>query len=110
MFIDDPTRVHHILDSARESMQFAAGKARADLDSDRLLALALAKCDTVGEAAYKVSRNYPDSNPQNDWAELITFRNALVHDYYLFDLDAIWNAIEDEIPGLIVELEKLVVP
>ena len=39
--IDDATRLHHMLDAARESVAFVQGKSRGNLDSDRLLSLAL---------------------------------------------------------------------
>ena len=33
--IDDATRLHHMLDAARESVAFVQGKSRGNLDSDR---------------------------------------------------------------------------
>jgi uncharacterized protein with HEPN domain len=45
-----------MLDAAVEAAQFAAGKDRAALDNDRMLALALLKLlEIVGEAARNVS-------------------------------------------------------
>ena len=45
-------RLLHMLDHANEAVALAQGRTRADLDSDRLLELALVRLlDTVGEAA-----------------------------------------------------------
>jgi uncharacterized protein with HEPN domain len=46
---------HHMLDHAREAVALAQGKSRADLDSDRLLELALVRLlEIIGEAASRV--------------------------------------------------------
>lgn len=109
MFIDDDTRVRHMLDSARESVRFAATRQRSDLDSDRLLTLGLLKCvETVGEAAYRITRNYRDAHPQIDWEALIAMRHSLVHDYHAVDLDALWNTVTVDLPALIPSLEQIV--
>lgn len=52
-------RVHvlHMLDHAQEAVALAQGKARADLDTDRLSELALVRLlETSGEAASRVSQ------------------------------------------------------
>ena len=49
-------RLRHMLDHAREAVALAAGRVRTDLDSDRLLELALVRLlEIVGEAASRVS-------------------------------------------------------
>jgi uncharacterized protein with HEPN domain len=49
---DDRVRLQHMLDAAREAMGFVQGRARSDLDSDRMLVLSLVKAiEIVGEAA-----------------------------------------------------------
>jgi len=53
---DDAVRLRHMLDAAKEAIGFALGRARADLDADRQLVLALVKAiEIVGEAANQVS-------------------------------------------------------
>jgi len=37
MFIDDPVRLHHMLDAAKEAVLFAENRTRSDLESDRML-------------------------------------------------------------------------
>ena len=53
---NDLVRLRHMLDAARETVAFAAGKTAQDLKSDRVLSLALVKCiEIIGEAATKVT-------------------------------------------------------
>jgi uncharacterized protein with HEPN domain len=52
----DLIRVRHMLASAKEAMEFAAGKTRMDLEKDRLHMLAIIKSiEIIGEAASKVT-------------------------------------------------------
>jgi uncharacterized protein with HEPN domain len=47
---DDAIRLRHMLDAAREAIEFAQGRTRVDLNGDRKLVLALVKdIEIVGE-------------------------------------------------------------
>ena len=57
MLPDDITRLRHMLDSAREAAEFAAGKSRSDLDGDRMLLLAIIKSiEIIGKPHQKSVR------------------------------------------------------
>jgi uncharacterized protein with HEPN domain len=50
-------RLRHMLDHAREALHLAQGRNRDELDSDRLLNLALVRLlEVVGEAANRVPK------------------------------------------------------
>lgn len=66
MQLDDDTRLHHMLDAAREAMAFVRGKTRQDLEENRQLALSLVKCiEIIGEAASKVSQEARSAHHRN---------------------------------------------
>lgn len=51
---EDVVRLRHMLDAAREAIAFAQGHSRSDLESNRMLVLALVKdVEIIGEAAYR---------------------------------------------------------
>jgi uncharacterized protein with HEPN domain len=53
---DDRVRLLHMLDFAREAVDFCRERTRADLDTDSMLRLALARLlELIGEAARHVS-------------------------------------------------------
>ena len=49
---DDANRLRHMRDAGREALEFARSRVRSDLDTDRMLVLALIKdIEIIGEAA-----------------------------------------------------------
>jgi len=106
---DDAIRLRHMLDAAREAMEFAQGRTRADLNGDRKLVLASVKdIEIIGEAAYQISETTRDQLPGIPWDDIIGMRHRLVHAYFDISLDILWRTVQDDLPALIGVLEPLV--
>jgi uncharacterized protein with HEPN domain len=105
---DDQATLRQMLAHAREAQALIAGKTRADLDRERVLALALLQLlQIVGEAAGRVTPGYCDTHPQIPWAQIVSLRNRLIHGYDVIDLDIVWSILSTDVPKLIAELEQL---
>lgn len=108
---NDQIRLKHMLDAARAAQTFAQGKNRQLLDRDLQLVFALVKAiEIIGEAGSKLSKETRDAHPQISWSQIIGMRNILVHDYFDIDLDRLWKTIQESIPFLITQLEKIILP
>ena len=106
---DDAIRVRHMIDAAREALLFAKDKTRHHLSSDRMLTLSLIKSiEMIGEAASTVTDETRAQFPEIPWRDIVGMRNRLIHVYYDIDLDRVWDTITDDLPGLLVQLEKIV--
>ena len=106
---EDTVRLRHMLDAASNAIEFAEGKARADLDSDRRLALALRQLiEDVGEASKQVSVEVQESHPEIPWSRLARTRDRLIHRYYDINLDIIWRIVTEHLPDVAAALEKIV--
>lgn len=106
---DDLIRLQHMLDAAKEALSFAKNKSRNDLSADRMLALSIVKSiEIIGEAASTVSKEFRENHKEIPWANIIAMRNRLIHVYFDIDLDRVWDTITDDIPPLIVALEKVI--
>jgi uncharacterized protein with HEPN domain len=104
----DEIRLRHMLDAAREALGFAAGRTRADLDSDRMLVLSLVKSiEIIGEAASKVGSETRRAHPAVPWVDIVGMRNRLIHAYYDVDHDRVWDTLTADLPPLVVELERI---
>jgi uncharacterized protein with HEPN domain len=105
----DAVRLRHMLDHAREAVSLVARKERGDLDTDRVLQLALVRLiEIVGEAARRVSEETQTRHPQIPWPQVISTRNRLVHGYDFVDHDILWETITDDLPALIAQLEQII--
>ena len=97
-----------MLDAAREARGFAAGRSRADLDTDRGLGLILTRLlEITGEAANNVPPAFRAGHPSIPWRAVIGMRHRLTHAYHEVDLDIVWDTVTLNLPPLIEELERL---
>jgi len=102
----DGVRLLHMLEHSREAIQLVAGRTRRDLDTDRVLSLALVRLlEIVGEAASGISADARSKRPGIPWVGIVGLRNRLIHGYDSVDLDVIWSIVEHDLPGLVRELE-----
>jgi uncharacterized protein with HEPN domain len=109
MYPDDLTRLRHMRDAAREALAFAAGKQRADLGTDRKLALAILKCiEMIGEASAAISVETASRYPGIPWRQIRGMRNRLIHGYYEVDLDVVWETVAHNLGPLVAALERIV--
>jgi len=98
-----------MLDYARKAVHFADERTQADFNRDELLRLAITRLiEIIGEAARRVSSEFQASHPEIEWFSIISARNRLTHGYDLVDYDIVWEIVRDDLPPLIVQLEKLV--
>lgn len=91
---DDANCLRHMRDAAREALQFARGRVRSDLDTDRMLVLALIKdIEIIGEAANQASEETKTQLPEIPWADIIGMRHRLVHAYFDINLEILWRTV-----------------
>jgi uncharacterized protein with HEPN domain len=102
----DRERLEHMLIAAKEAIQYAAGKSRADM-SDPALARLLRSClQDIGEAASRVTDATRARTPALPWPKMVGMRHILVHAYFSVDLDVVWRVTESDLPILIAEVES----
>ena len=107
--IDDLSRLKHIRDAGREALSFVKGRKRRDLNSDRMLSLALIRLiEIMGEAANGISEPCQIKYDKIPWREMIGMRNRLIHAYFEIDLDIVWQVVTSDLSFLLVEVEKAI--
>lgn len=103
---EDVVRLKHMLDYAREAIDFARGKIWADLDADRLYNLAMTRpVELVGESAAHVSIDTQQEFSQVLWPQIIAARNRLIHGYDQINFDILWDIVDLDLPPLVAQLE-----
>jgi uncharacterized protein with HEPN domain len=105
---DNAGRLQDMLQSAHEAMDLSQGRRRADLDHDRLFALAVARLlEIIGEAAARISPAFRERHPGVPWIAIIGLSNRLVHAYRDVDHDVLWQILRDDLPPLLNELQRI---
>ncbi len=93
-------------DAASVALTFAAGKGRADLETDLMFQFAIVRAlEIIGEAAARMPDATRAAHPEIPWANIIGMRNRLIHGYFDVDLDVVWNTVAQHLPPLIVVLD-----
>lgn len=96
-------------DAAIEAIDFAFGRRRDELNTNRMLTLALVKdIEIVGEAASIILAECRARYPQLPWVQIIGMRNRLTHAYFEVNLDIVWQVVTNDLPALFMELEQII--
>lgn len=67
----------------------------------------LRNIELIGEAATHVPDDVREENAHIPWRLIIGTRNRVAHGYLGLDDDVIWSIIQDDVPGLLPELRRL---
>ena len=63
--------------------------------------------EIVSEAARNLPDGIKQSHPEVDWRAIAGTRNRLIHGYFAVDLDIVWAIIQNDLPTLIKQLERI---
>lgn len=104
----DRVRLMHMLDAAKDAVEFASGRSADELQSDKQLRFSIVHCvEILGEAASHTSTELVVAHPEVPWRSVVDMRNRLIHGYYDINLTIVWRTVTQELPRLIEELEKI---
>ena len=97
---DDRERLLDIKE-AIESIQKYAARGKNAFENDELIQTwVLHHIQILGEATARVSDKLRERHPDIPWFKIVGMRNILVHDYFSIDTEAVWSAVEKDIPVL----------
>ena len=109
MLPETPKLLHDIRTAAAYVLDKTQGKSLEDYTSDDLLRPAVERhFEIIGEALSRLTRLDPDTAGQiTDAAQIIAFRNVLIHGYDAIDDSRVWDAIQHSLPVLHAEVATL---
>ncbi len=97
---DDRERLLDI-DEAIGRIERETGGGRAAFEHDELLQVwVVHHLEIVGEACRGLSPEFRERHADYDWSQPVGMRNVLSHHYFEIDLDAVWSAVEEDLPEL----------
>ena len=93
--------MEHILEAIDRVLDFAEGKTKEELETDKMRFYGIVKnIEIVGEAAYKLTKIYRKEHPETPWNDIVKMRHVLIHDYFQIDEDAVIYVIEENLRPL----------
>ena len=61
----------------------------------------------LGETANRIDEDFEEKHSEIPWRQIYGLRNRIIHDYEGINLKLIWEIINDDLPELLKQLEKL---
>lgn len=104
--IKDKGRLEHMLEMALALQDIKHKYTFEEINQDKILFYGLTKMvEIIGEAAYKITNDFKEENPEFPWRQIMGMRNILVHGYYTVSPEILWDVIQNDIPSLIPMLQ-----
>jgi len=66
------------------------------------------RIEIIGEASNRIDQTLRDSYPDLPWSQMIGMRNLLIHEYDDVDPEIVWTTVKQDLPGLILNLQKII--
>lgn len=104
---DDRVYIEHIIDCIDRINEYTQNDQFVFMNSPMVQDAVIRNLQTLSESTQKLSDKLKAEHPEINWKAISGFRNILVHNYLGLDLPQIWVVIENRLPQLRGDLEKL---
>ena len=104
---DDRERLQDILEAISQIEKYAV-QGKEEFQQNELVQIwIIHHLQIIGEASNNLSQKLIAQYPEVPWAEIIAFRNILVHEYFRIDLQAVWKIIKRDLANLKNQVEAI---
>lgn len=98
---DDSVYLRHILDAIERIELYTTGVSFDEfVDTPIVQDGVVRQLEIVGEASRNLSPEFKAEHAQVSWAGIVGMRNRIVHAYFDLDLNAVWDAVKEDLPNL----------
>lgn len=102
LFLEDIER------SCAKVLRYSLGCTKEQFASDEIkLDAILLNLQVIGEAVKRIPPDLRNRYPEIAWREAAGLRDFISHAYFSLDLEIIWDAIQNDIPGLLEAVKKV---
>jgi uncharacterized protein with HEPN domain/predicted nucleotidyltransferase len=100
--------IKDMIEFGEKVLDFTAGiDEAAFIDDDLTYYATVHSIQLIGEAARHIPQVVKEAYPDIPWHDIIGTRNRIVHGYDVIDQDVIWKIVQNDIPALLPQLQKL---
>lgn len=104
----DRQRLVDILEAIAQIERYASRGQNSFYQEELIQVWIVHHLQIIGEASSSLSQEFVQQNSEIPWAEIIAFRNILVHEYFRVDLQLVWRIVEGDLPDLKSNIHRLI--
>ncbi len=102
LYVDD------IISSIQKIEKYTRTMTYASFAKDTMVIDAVVRnFEIIGEAARHIPKELQIRSPGIPWKEISGTRNKAAHEYFSVDTEIIWKTIQDDLPKLKKQIEKI---
>ena len=103
----DKSRLEDILTAIECVEDYTGNLSGMQLREDKLrLHATIYNVQIIGEAIYKLTKEFKQEHPDTPWLLIEKMRHILVHDYFRINFDILWVVITEDIPLLKEQVKR----
>ena len=99
--------LQHMQTAIDDIALFTAGGKAEFLDDRKTQSAVVRQLEIIGEAVKNLSTDLTASEPGVPWRLIAGTRDRLIHAYFSVNLDAVWAMVEQDLPTLRRDVERI---
>lgn len=104
---DNRERLQDILEAIAQIEKYVV-RGEAEFEQNELIQIWIVHhLQIIGEACNSLSQKLTNKYTKVPWAEIVAFRNILIHEYFRVDLKAVWRIVERDLPDLKIQVKAI---
>ena len=105
----DALCLSHVLDAVAEIEAYTRDGRVAFVGDRKTQSAVIRPLEIIGEAVKNLSAGLTEAEPGVPWRQIAGARDRLIHAYFSVDLDAVWNMVEQDLPVLRANVQRIAV-
>jgi uncharacterized protein with HEPN domain len=104
---DERTYLTHAIEAIDAIRDYTADGQEAFFSDGKTQDAVIRNIEVIGQAVKGISEDTRALEPAVPWRQIAGMRDKLIHEYFGVDLALVWDVVEQELPILHPQLEKL---
>ncbi len=100
-------RLQDILDAITAIERYASQGRQAFDEQELIQVWVVHHLQIIGEAANALSSDLMNQYSEVPWAQIVAFRNIVVHEYFRVSLNLVWAILQNNLPLLKVTVDRM---
>jgi uncharacterized protein with HEPN domain len=97
----------HVLEAIVDIGYFTSDGRTAFLADRKTQSAVIRQLEIIGEAVKHLSGELTQVETTIPWRQIAGARDRLIHAYFSVDLDAVWSMVEQDLPALRANVQRL---